>query len=176
MYLFEYLIHLLRTHAEVLSTFPGLYGMKPTLALLEKSAENASEIDEPVPEVLRSSRENVWVLNSVLTDADAYGDIQSAVERFTIAPELEFYLWTYPLYRAIVESDTPLCLELKRESQKQTVLALIEEAKQEALNWYESLPLPPDYRVPFAQIFESPYAKLRSTLLKTIGEAPLKSL
>jgi len=101
MTLLQFTKELLSFHAQTLSLLEELLDAELAIYLLEKHTENSDPPILPHQEFFEPCE-----TQSILTESDCFEEISNHVESLNLNLELKFYLWSYPLYRAIIEDST----------------------------------------------------------------------
>jgi hypothetical protein len=141
MKLLDFVILLLKTQAETLNALFQFLGRDILLEILER----ASDTEEPPLPALDFHPE--WLSQALCSSqaesgAQAYRQIQQAVEKLRLAPFLEFYLWSYPFYRLIIESPLDLNADFKGTHSQEAHRTLVDKAKFASDLWINRLNLP----------------------------------
>ena len=175
MLIYEFLTHLLQTHAQVLNRLAALFGEERLIELLENTPEPHPDL--PVTATRLSPAE--WLettsdgkLKVLEGDVDAYTALEGAVQELGLSAPLEFHLWAYPHYRAFIEGDFPLEAKLiGRGGDSGYILA--EDCLTQARDWIRTLPIPSPLAPRAETAAEVPWLRFRAELLKRIGKRPL---
>ncbi len=164
----DFLIYLLEAHAQTLHRLAALFGDDLLLHMLEQVGEKME--NEPAPEY----RFQVdWFQKvSVPGYSSPYLEIESAVRDFKLPSVLEFHLWTYPLYRAYVESSLSLD-DLIPGPGADVGSWMVDESVQDAQHWMKRLPITSEFSKQAESAAHAPWLKFRTQVLKRIGKRPL---
>lgn len=169
MRLAEFLARLLEAHAETLHQLSALVGEERLVELIEdgeeadlgQSAKALEQIPFEPPAADASSR---WT--------NPYQELEGAVMELKLPPVLEFYVWAYPLYRVLIESNHDLNSKIPGPGGDAGV-KLVDLALSEAENWLLHLPLPSPLRPHAQRVATIPWLKFRAEVLRRIGKRPL---
>ncbi len=172
MRLVDFLIHLLEAHAGTLNRLAALLGEDSLTELLEMSGESRVRDDR---KLLLHQEPQYFNKTLPQKSASVYAELESAVRSFNLAPTLEFHLWTYPYYRAYIESSLDLNAALSSHGEA-GIGRLADEAFLDARAWARTLPLSPDLAKQADHAAEVPWIKFRAALLKKTGQRPLGSV
>jgi hypothetical protein len=172
MKLYEFLSLTLESQGEVLGEiYEGLgpdsvslfenFGMEPHPTLLPKT----------LPALIRltqSSSESPF-------DPNVFDRLEHSVQNSRLSERLQDVLWTYPYYRAWIESSVPLTQSLGADSGISTE-ALIEDCVNSGETWALMLPVPEHYRAATDAIARHAWVRFRARALKRLGFDRLRPL
>jgi hypothetical protein len=164
MRLYEFLALVLKAHAQVLKMLAEYHGTSGAVHVLEMGS---STHQPPIASVAAEAREG-----SIPWDL-AFERIESSVRELALSEELESWVWTYPYYRAFVESGAALTAPLYGGQGPRSDLALVEEAYAFAQSWLKHLELPEDAAFKIQRAADQIWVRFRSEALKQLGQAPL---
>jgi len=163
--LVEFLIYLLGAHAATLQRLAALLGEGVLRELLESIGDVETE-KEAKPLTVQLNRP-AWSAPS-----DAYAEIEAAVREMRLPATLEFYLWSYPPYRHLIESS--LDLNATIDPAGLAFSDFVDEAIDQARHWIRKLPLPPEIGLQAEQVSDFPWRRFRGAVLKKLGKRPLE--
>ena len=167
----EFLIHILKTHANTLHRLAAFFGEAELVELLE-SCDETSDNSYPLFEIKRE-----WLPEAAEPDnPSAYLELEGAVHDMHLSPVLEFHLWAYPLYRIIIESSVSLKSKIPDQGSFQMLELLVEEAILQAQAWTKKLPIRPDRALQTNNIAQVPWIRFRTMILGKIGRRPIVAL
>lgn len=178
MRLVDFLVALLSAHAQTLQRLAALLGEDPLLELLEAAAEEnpAAKMaqEKGTGKIIRPARLDLFEANttSKSTQGSAYALLESAVRDQQLAAVLEFHLWTYPHYRAFIESP----LDLTALAKPDAGVVLIEEAMAQAHAWIKRLPVGPDLGKRVEAASQVAWLRFRTDVMRRIGKSPLSAV
>ncbi len=175
MRLVDFLILILQTHAQVLSDLSEVFGEDILMEMLEDTGEKFDEVLTPSRFAQKTHADSVIWLDSPHphSNADAYGELEDAVQDLKMPKVLEFYLWAYPHYRAFIESALDLNSRVKSVGDGPTAEALIDEAVQNGHDWIRTFDIKtPHIRELAYKISAAPWLKFRAEALKKLGKKP----
>lgn len=171
MRLTDFLICLLQFHSRVLRSLQDLLGEEALLAVLERSAEEGPSISYSTLKRLAPSdgARKIQALRS--SPVSPYEELESAVSSSDLHHALQFHLWAYPSYRALIESSLGLDEALPGSAEP-----WVQESLAHSETWYATLPLPGEIRVQADPPIEAARTWLQMEVRKRCGEKGLKSL
>jgi hypothetical protein len=172
--LIDFLILLLQTHASTLQRLAALLGEEDLLRLLEDVGDHA----EPLPE--HSNIELEWFESGhfsveAVRFRPIYGELEGAVHELKLPAFLEFYLWSYPYYRRLIESSIDLKSRIRGPSHPAATF-LVEDALAYAKRWVKQLPVAPELAIQVEKTALMPWVRFRSEFLKKVGKRPMMPL
>jgi hypothetical protein len=165
--LVDFLIGILKTHAESLNRLAALFGEDLVFDMLENAPE-----DFPSPAVSQEW-EKLFSLFAPLPTSGPLGDAESAYRRLEsevsdqkMAEFLEFHVWAFPFYRAFAES----ALDLRAPVQNsESAAQLIDAAVMAAKEWRAQLPIAEEYRARAESAASLPWIRFRTELMDRFG-------
>jgi hypothetical protein len=169
--LFEFLIDILRTHAQTLQRLAAFFGEEELLHMLEAAG------DEPDENSCSIQADIQWfeAPSSKPAKAVGYSELQVAVSDLKLPAVFEFHLWAYPYYRCWIESALDLHLKI-RGSDHSAGEILVDEAVNSAKLWVKKLPIRPELSPAAERAALVPWLRFRAEVLKKIGKRPIASL
>ncbi len=102
-------------------------------------------------------------------DLPPFQMIHDTLKSLQISYDLEFYLLSYPFYRALIESS----IDLNSKIPKETALHLTQAALKSAEIWNERLCISENSRLKLAPILKAFWLKFRTDVLKFYNLGPL---
>ncbi len=167
MRLVDLLVRILEAHAQTLNRLAALFDEDILVYMLEESGDEL--IEKVVPYSVDSSRFEVGRRHGF---SSPHAELSGAVTDFHLSARLEFYLWAYPFYRNLVESEVDLdaLIPLHHESLGQE---LVDEASQQAARWIKLLPIADEFRPRAEQVSHVAWLRFRTEALKKIGKRSL---
>lgn len=171
MRLVDFLVQLLEAHAQTLQRLAALLGEDALLELLEQVGEREA------PAAQTTSAPQLRLVNALDPPAhdspgNPYLELESAVNEVALPAMLQFHVWTYPHYRAFIESPIDLNARI-RGTGSEVGAQLVTEAVEQARAWVRTLPLPPQIGLQAESAAEIPWLRFRTNVLKRIGKRPL---
>jgi hypothetical protein len=165
--LVDFLIGILKTHAESLNRLAALFGED----LLFDMLENAPE--EFPSEALTAEWEKLFAYFAPLPTSGPLGDAEAAYRRLEsevsdqkMAEFLEFHVWAFPFYRTFAES----ALDLRAPVQNaESAAKLIDSAVQAAKAWRQNLPIAEEFRARAESAAAHPWIRYRTELMDRFG-------
>lgn len=173
--LVEFVIAVLEAHGEALKRLAALFGEENLIQLLEMAGDRderpqlATIPAEIMKELLDFAKKQGPGLS---LSANTYAEIEGSVRELNLPAILEFHLWTYPLYRAFIESPLELNLKIPGPGGN-TGTALVDDAIAHADAWVRALPMSELVKDQAARAAQVPWLRFRTTILKRIGRRPL---
>ncbi len=165
--LVDFLIGVLRTHADSLNRLAALFGED----LLFDMLENAPE-DQPSAQTLAEWEKLFALFGPIPTsgpigDPDAaYRRLESEVRDQRMAEFLEFHVWAFPFYRAFAES----ALDLRAPVLNAEAAArLTDAAVGAAREWRANLPIAEEFRARAESAASLPWIRYRTELMDRFG-------
>ena len=158
MKLHDFLIALLQTHGQTLQRLAALLGEMELFQVLEESGEALKTPPCPIPLDAKSSKESP-------SAGGVFNHLEWTVNEMKLPAMLEFHLWAYPFYRAIIENKIDFEMPIDE--------SLIESALAYAKEWSKSLPLSPEIGHLAERAALIPWLKFRTTCLKKLGHRPI---
>jgi hypothetical protein len=177
MRLVDFLVLLLRAHAETLKRLGAFFGEETLVAMLEDAGESFDDRRlaglEPAKFATTSVASVIWIdTPTPRSNTNAYGELEGTVRELDLPEVLEFHLWAYPHYRAFIESAIDLNSRLAPGGTEPGT-ALIEEACASAEAWVKALPIPPSVAAAAYKAAQIPWLRFRTEALKKMGRRPL---
>ncbi len=177
MTLEQYIITLLETQAKTLTRLAALLGSPAFLVILEESGDL-----QPVFSLEEAKVDLKWFSFKPKVVSQGFSAIPGAIQVLHLPPTLEFHLWCYPFYRALIESPLPLKATLSTTPHHQQ--RLVDLTVQAAQTWANNLlaPLHPNATMPLTareqvmQVAFAPWLRFRTQMLKKMGHPPIKML
>lgn len=178
MRLVEFLILLLEAHAQSLQQLAAFLGEEELLQILEDYGDRFNEITQGQIQSRALEFVEKLSLEEPLPDASSstYQELEGSVHEFQLPAVLEFHLWTYPFYRALIESSHDLNARIPRSSAFQSNSIgshLVDEAMAQASAWIRHIPFPPQICQHAEKAASDPWLRFRTNALKRIGKRPL---
>lgn len=178
MSLSSLLILLLEAHGEGLKRLAAFFGEEAFMEIVETAEDDATSAAEPASHARLSAiarqSERVERIQTLETD-QGYREIQASVRELGLPEFLEFYLWAFPPYRALVENAVELGAHLPSEN-KELSRELVEGVIQGANFWLRSLPIPAASAAAAERAYQVPWLRFRGAALKGMGLSPLQAL
>ncbi len=183
MRLVEFLKILLQAHGETLQRLAALLGEDALVVILEDLPEDPRAVT-PLSRRIQSaflppqdpSKPKERDMERTLVPlTNPYQELEGAVREMKLPAVLEFYIWTFPLYRTYIEGPLNLNSRLPCPPNER-VLEVVEDAMQESRNWVRRLPVPPHLGLRVDQASKTPWLKFRSEVLKNLGSRPMQVL
>ena len=171
MRLFEFLIEILQAQASTLQTLSSFLGEEKIKNILNKTNESISSDKNAHTQIAHF----IQPATAMPVTSKPYSSLKTAVESFHLSNELEFHLWSYPHYRAFIESSLDLNSMIQTPWDS-TALALTEEAIAQANTWLQSLPLSSQEHAKIKEPVSLHWLRFRSIILKKCGKSPLQIL
>jgi hypothetical protein len=186
MRLVDFLIALLEAHAQALHGLGALLGEEELIeaidamdgapAVVQDATEARAFVTRIASEyaILKAEDRIPNLSSAILTGSsgDPYRLLEGAVRGFNLTPVLEFYLWTYPLYRAYIECSLPLDWVIPSPG-TDLGTRMVEDAVVRAERWMQLLMLPRPIAMRAEQYSRVPWLKFRANALKRAGRRPL---
>lgn len=178
MRLVEFLILLLEAHSQSLRQLSAFLGEEKLLQILEDYGDRFNEITQGhiqtrvIEFVEKLSFEEPIPHKS----SSAYQELEGSVHEFQLPAVLEFHLWTYPFYRAFIESSHDLNARIPRSSAFQSSNVgslLVDETLAQAHSWIHHIPFPPQICQHAEKAAWVPWLRFRTHTLKRIGKRPM---
>jgi hypothetical protein len=172
--LVDFLMQLLQTHGKALQRLAAFFGEEVLLHLLEDAGERLE--NEPVAFRVDSS----WFeaparVPSKSLGRSPYSELEGAVQELNLPSVLEFYLWTYPFYRKLIEGPHHLRSQLRGPSHPGAAL-LTEGALEYAKLWIKQVVVSPEFAAQAERSALTPWLRFRAEFLKKMGTRPIVSL
>jgi hypothetical protein len=161
--LVDFLILLLETQGQTLQRLAAFFGEDFLFEMLEVAGE-ATDLDPPI-QIDTSD----LIPPRKPMKASVYGELEIAVRDLKLPAVLEFHLWAYPFYRAVIESSSDLNSHIQGER-------LIEQALAQSKAWFKKLPIPPEFTPQAERVASFPWLRFRANVLRKIGKRPVNSI
>lgn len=163
MRLVDFLIHILKAQADALTALNALFGETVLTEILERAGDGERRKE---PRALQLKMTG----NSTGIEAVAYAELEDAVEKIRLPATLKFYLWSYPPYRALIESPLELMDTIDTDG---PFVDFVDEAIEQARVWVHGLGLPEPYSKSAERAIEGAWKQFRTAVLKDIGRRTL---
>jgi hypothetical protein len=175
MTVLEFLILILKTHAESLQRLAAFYGEDPLLDLLEKAGEIEENNEQRGPTSLFILKKQ-WFLPAplALIKTSPYTELEGTVHEMNLPEFLEFHLWAYPYYRTLIES--PVDIKMKINPAEAGSEMLVKEAVFQAKRWLGQLPIQPYHLQQVETLALVPWFRFQNEALRRIGKRPLDAV
>lgn len=139
----DLLLTILKTHARLLQEFLETFGLTVALHVLESTNERLEE-DGVFERHLPASIKRKFV--SIRKEADfplsfLMAEIEAHIDRMHLPKNLEFYLWSFPLYRLFSESEIGPHQDAVFEEKKE-LMDFVDALQKEWTLWSTALALP----------------------------------
>lgn len=149
MKLIDFVILLLKAHAATLKSLSELFGDEILLELIERAADKEDRGDGAKAPLPALDFHPEWLTKALIpanaeAGAMSYRQIKQEVDSFRLSPILEFYLWSYPFYRMLIESPLDLNSDFQGTRSQDAGGILVEKAMQAAELWMKDLAIPPE--------------------------------
>lgn len=171
----EFLIYLLQAHGETLKRLAALLGEDNLVSVLELAGERDATRDGTTG-VPASPSFNFGLFEDsagTLPSCDpAYRELEGAVHDLQLPAPLEFHLWAYPSYRALIESPLELTTRIPGPG-GDAGIELVDVAIAQAQAWVEQLGLPEPFSSQARRAAHVPWLRFRTQALKRIGKRPI---
>ena len=172
MRLVEFLIQLLEAQAETLKRLAALFGEENLVQLLEMAGDESNAPKTETPAEIAVPVQLFGEPQPPFQSRDPYTELEGAVRDMDLPAILTFHLWTYPPYRAFIESPLDLNSRLPGPG-GDSGATLVEEAVAQAEAWVRSLPMNPLVLDQASRAAHVPWLKFRAVVLKRVGRRPL---
>lgn len=178
----DLIMAVLKAHGETLVGLAALLGEEDLVAILEMAGETLP--DSPIRGLLselalgadaRGSGAGPVPQPDRRGRGSPYVEIETSVRELRLPATLEFYVWTYPHYRALIESAHDLESRFLNTSNGEQI-NLIEELVRQARQWIRALPLPPTESLKAEKLVESCWLRFRSSLLPRLGARAFRTV
>jgi hypothetical protein len=167
----EFIINILRAHAQTLHRLAAFFGEAELLEILETLGESTEDSE------LSFKIKEEWLTTPAGPETPfAYLELEGAVHDMHLSSVLEFHLWAYPFYRAIIESSVNLKSKIPDQPGSRVLETLVEEAIVQAQTWIEKLPIPHVLANQTRSIAQVPWVRFRTTVLGRTGRRPVVAL
>lgn len=167
----EFLVHILKAHAQTLHRLAAFFGEETLFQLLERVGESSDD-SEPSFKIKKE-----WLTTTTGSDTpSAYLELEGAVHSMHLSSVLEFHIWAYPFYRVIIESSVNLKAKIPDHPGSRVLEILVEEATVQAQTWTKKLPIPPELAIQTRSIAQVPWIRFRTTVLGKTGRRPVIAL
>ncbi|MGE0614719.1 MAG: hypothetical protein AB7P04_03685 [Bacteriovoracia bacterium] len=170
MKLCEFLTLLLRTQGRVLQELLATCGEGRLAQLLRDNEVTA-----------RISVQGLQLVHGPMSyqgHGEGFAMIEQTVTDLALPEEIEFHLWSYPFYRAFIESELGLDSTIRNDKANE-LSALLDEAIASAHHWGECL-VPKDGDAALARkvqaVVSQNYLRFRTDFLRKTGGRALSSL
>jgi hypothetical protein len=165
--LVEFLTYLLEAHAHTLHRLAALFGEEILVHMLEESG------DEIAARMTPPKFKPEWFERAEGSELSSpYAELEGAVLDFKLPAMLEFHLWAYPYYRALIESGLELDARIPGPG-GDVGMALVDEAVDQAETWVKQLPIAPEFALQAQRAAHMPWLRFRTQVLKRIGKRPM---
>lgn len=168
MRLVDFLILMLKAHAETLKGLSDLLGEDVVFAILERTSEE----DDTIPPLPQKHTLRVRTEATAVRSGSAYMELQDAVHHFHLPGTLEFHIWAYPHYRTFIESPFDLDSVLEPVGQSGE-FPLAEEAITQAKKWISKIPGPAAFQTRIQQVSDQAWLRFRTQVFQKAGKKPL---
>lgn len=161
----DFLVLVLGAHGAVLQKLSESMGED----VLVEIFENIETFSEPESKSLQSG---FWENGSgqtpqaLLRGENPYEWIEINVRKFSLPPRLEFYLWSYPYYRTLIESSCPLYFPLA--SHPDVSKDLINEALAAYELWIKDLCLPEKVEILVSRLGAPVWKEFETLILRPL--------
>lgn len=172
----DLILAVLKSHGESLRELSHVLGEEETAAILELAGDAMPESPmrdlirelplKPAPSTAPADR---------LLKSTPYLQIETAVREMRLPATLEFYVWTYPHYRALIESSVDLDAKFSSVPDRAQV-NLIEEFVRQARAWVRILPMPPTEALKAEKAVESCWIRFRANVLPRLGAKAMRAV
>lgn len=177
MRLVDFLINLLNAHADTLKQLREILTEEGLIEILENALVNTQEIENPSLEPKPTNL--IWFTRpnspSSFSPSTAYTELENAVRTLNLPPILEFYLWSYPHYRAFIESPLDLNSQIQGND-SHAAIALVNEAMDQAKSWIRKLHLHPEVSKSAEIASQAAWTRFRTRVMKRVGLRPFETI
>ncbi len=172
MTLAEFLVQILKTHAQTLQRLAAYFGEEALLEILERAGDIEESAGTPPPQST-FRLQKAWFAPAPLAAAKTspYAELEGSVREFKLPEVLEFHLWAYPFYRTLIES--PLDLKMTIKPGQGGGEALVQEAVTQSKAWVGRMPIRPALLKPVETLAMVPWLRFRAEMFKKIGKRPV---
>lgn len=173
MNLLNFVIQILNTQGKTLQRLAAFFGEEELLQMLETAGETLNPVILPfnLGDLLDSPLDG----SAASQGTNTYAQLEGAVHEMKLPAVLEFHLWAYPFYRAIIESPFDLGSPIRNFNNTGGNRLVIEALKQ-AEEWVKNLPIHPEVSAQAERAAMIPWLRFRSEILKKFGKRPFISL
>ena len=167
MRLVDFVIMMLEAHAWTLQRLAGVLGEERLIELLEIAGDSPGvDWRPPLPSLVLSGFKPAFEHPSPLAE------IELAVSHMNLTPVIEFFLWSYPPYRTIIESP----LELGAMIECKGFATATNEVLASAQKWLELVGLPPDAAPEAQEQALTPWIRFRTSAYKKMKINPFSKV
>lgn len=166
----DFLVQVLKTQGRTLQRLSVLYGEDTLIEWMEAAGDEMATPD------LTFQIESSWLLPAQPTQStfSPLEALEQAARETELSAVLEFYLWTYPYYRTLVESPIDLRAEIQLKKNPEFIGHIVDEAVTQAKLWLEQLRLPVRIRDQAEKASLVLWVRFRSDALKLAGQRPME--
>lgn len=173
MRLADFLILLLRAHADTLTRLAAFFGEEAFVEMLEESGETIDRALPPTKYAGEAGASVIWIdTPAPHSNANAYAELEGTVRELGLPEPLAFHLWAYPHYRRFIESALDLNARMPAGGGPSGA-ALIDEACEQAEAWAKALPIPKAVAEAALKAAQQPWIRFRTEALKKMGRRTL---
>ena len=163
--LVELLTLVLEAHASSLSRLALKFGIESLVDFLENIDEERASATSPTIPAQVFGPEHPGTLN--FPQGVVYQRLEGTVRECDLPAQLEFYVWAYPFYRALIEGPFPLD---RRIADVDQVIAI---ATDSAKHWLKALPINATQLLAAEQVVSVPWVQFRAKALEKAGRRRL---
>jgi hypothetical protein len=164
----------LMSQAQTLKRLAALFGEEALLELLEQGDEDDTVSSEGEDLGIDwkecFERPTSASRGRAPSEGNAYQSLEGVVQEAELPAVLEFHLWAFPPYRALIESPQGLDARVK---QGPAALTLVDALVRAADQWIKKLPIAPALAPRAEQAAQVPWLRFRTEVLKRLGQRPL---
>lgn len=173
MKLADLLAQILESHGEGLKRLAAYFGEEAFMELIESGTPEEPAHQAKLTAIAKKTQ-GVERIQTLEMD-QGYREIQSRVRDLGLPEFLEFYLWAFPPYRALIENSVELGASLPRENQALS-RELVDGVIHGAEFWIRSLPIPTASFAAAERAYQVPWIRFRDVALRKLGISPLQAL
>lgn len=166
MRLVDFLSLVLKAHGQSLSQLAALFGEAPLLEMLEGAGES------PADAGLEGRIAALPFTGGGDPGGSPYAELEGAVQEIRLPAVLEFHLWAYPFYRAMIEGPHDLGSRISAEYAE----PLIDEALSGYKRWLKKLEITPQARMAAEKETQAAWVRFQADVRKLIGKRKLSLL
>lgn len=179
----DLIMAVLQAHGESLRELSKLLGEDELTAILEMAGDTLPE--SPIRDLLSTlplgngpmgpSGMPMNLSGDRPARRSPYVEIEASVREMRLPATLEFYAWTYPHYRALIESSHDLEARFAKNSDREQI-NLVEELVRQARAWVRALPIPPSDSLKAEKAVEACWLRFRAQVLPRLGARPFRTV
>lgn len=170
MSLSGFLALVLQAYAHTLQRLAAVLGDKELCSILNETENMHTTARPKTLNILCNVNQSTTEL-----DEHPFNHIEKAVTAVNLSEQLVFHVWSYPYYRAFVESSVMLDTSIQVPGTENGT-ELVEEAVNTAMGWINAMAIPPSLKNAANEAAKEPWLQFRTKTLKMLGKRPIQAI